>query len=290
MKNRRFLALGAALCASVALPALAQNYQNFPRNNPPPAYQTWDRIGSVDFTNRPEREVEYTQFGGRMSRLSFHAANSDVMCRNISATFTNGRTRSVFSGTLPFNQDVVVDLPGAERAIQRINFDCRSVAPRGSRVDIAADIGDYRAEWRQSPDWATVWARMFNWPEQVADNFGRGGRGRGADNRFDNWISISTERFVGPRDRETTVPGARGRSIETVGLRALDNDATCMRVSATFDNGRTSDLYVNRGARMMRNRMYEVDLPGQQRNVTRLDMMCRGEQGRPVSIQVLGNR
>jgi hypothetical protein len=283
MKHPRLVALAAALSATVAIPALAQN---FGFNNPQQNNQTWDRIGSVDFTNRPEQEVEYNRFGGRMTRLSFRAANSDVMCRDVSATFNNGRSRTIYSGTLPFNQDVVVDLPGAERRVESIYFDCRSTAPRGSRVDIAADIGEYRAEWRQSPDWLTVWSRVFNWPDQVGGNFpGRGGRGPGP-----GWVPLSTERFEGPRDRETTLPGARGRSIETVGIRPLDNEATCMRVSATFENGRTSDLYVNRGARLLRNRMYEVDLPGAQRNLARLDMMCRGDRGRPVTIQVFGNR
>ena len=279
MKYPRLVALATALSATVAIPALAQNFGFNPQ-------QTWDRIGSVDFTARPEQEVEYNRFGGRMTRLSFRAANSDVMCRDISATFNNGRTRTIYSGTLPYNQDVVVDLPGAERRIESIYFDCRANAPRGSRVDIAADIGNYRAEWRQSPEWATVWSRIFNWPDEVAGFPGRGGRG-GADGP---WIPLSTERFEGPRDRETTLPGARGRRIETVGIRAVDNNATCARVSATFENGRTSDLYVNRGAPLVRNRMYEVDLPGAQRNLARLDMMCRGARGRPVTIQVFGNR
>src|SRR5688572_26135396 len=84
MKHPRLVALAAALSATVAIPALAQN---FGYNNP--QLPTWDRIGSVDFTARPEQEVEYNQFGGRMTRLSFRAANSDVQCRDISATFNN---------------------------------------------------------------------------------------------------------------------------------------------------------------------------------------------------------
>jgi hypothetical protein len=276
MKHPRLVALAAALSVSVAVPALAQNYNyNYP-NMP-----AWDRIGSVNFDNRFEREVEHNQFGGRMTRLSLHAANSDVMCRNVVAHFNNGRSRSVFNGTLPYNQDVVIDLPGAERRIDSLTFNCRALAPRGSRVDIAADIGQYRAEWRQSPEWATVWSRLFNWPEEFAGGFPGFGN---------NWIPLSTERFEGPRDRETTIPGARGRNIDTVGLRPVDNDARCMRVTATYQNGRTSDLWVNRGAPLQRNRTYEVDLPGWQRNLARLDLLCRGERGRPVTIQVLGNR
>jgi hypothetical protein len=266
------IALAAVLSATTALPVAAQNFA--------PEYPAWDRLGSVTVSNLPDRDVEWNQFGGRMSRLSFHAANSDVACRDISATFANGRTRTIYSGELPFNRDVVVDLPGAERAVEAISFDCQADAPRGSRVDIAADLGNYRAEWQQSPDWATVWSRIFRWPDQVVVN-----------ERFDpNWVPLARERFEGQNDYETTLPGARGRAIDTVGIRPLDNDARCMRLSATYQNGRTSDLWVNRGGRLMRNRLYEVDLPGGQRNIARLDMMCRGERGRPVTIQVLGSR
>jgi hypothetical protein len=278
VKKRNLLALAAMLSASVALPTLAQNYRN-PNNFP-----TWDRIGSVDFMMRPEHDVQYGTFGGRVNRLSFRAANSDVTCRNVSATFANGRMRTIYTGTLPRGSDVVVDLPGADRAIRRIDFDCRALAPRGSRVDIAADIGNYRAEWRQSPQWNTLWSRMFAWADEFRDNV----RDQVADNG--DWVPLATERFDGPMDSETTLVGARGRSIDTVGIRPLDNDARCARVSATFANGRTADLYVNRGGRMMRDRVYEVDLPGRDRNVRQLDMTCRGERGRPVTIQVYGNR
>jgi hypothetical protein len=270
----RLMALAAALSVGVAGAALAQTFP------------VWDRIGSVNISNFPDQDVEHNQFGGRMTRLSFRAANSDVQCRDISATFNNGRTRTLYSGALPFNQQVTIDLPGVERRVEAVHFDCRANAPRGSRVDIMADIGQYRAEWQQSPDWLTVWSRLFNWPTEIVVD--RPDRPRPGP--YGGWIPLSTERFEGPRDHETTIPGARGRAIETVGIRPLDNDATCMRLSATYQNGRTSDLWVNRGGRLMRNRIYEVDLPGAQRNLARLDMMCRGERGRPVSIEVLGNR
>ena len=263
----RLMALAAALSATVAFPTLAQ-----------PAF---DRIGSVDFASVSDREVSYGTFGGRVTRLALRAQNSDVVCRDVSATFNNGRTRTIFEGTLPYRQNVIVDLPGADRAIRRINFDCRSIAPRGSRVDIAADIGNYRAEWRASPQWNNMWSRMFAWANEFEDNVVVG------NNRGD-LVPLGLERFDG-QEHEMTLVGARGRSIDTIALRPLNNDARCTRVSATFANGRTSDLYVNRGNRLVRGQTYEVDLPGRgDRNVTQIDMVCRGERGRPVNIQVYG--
>src|SRR5688500_10179582 len=140
MTKTRLLALAATLCAGVAVPALAQPaYGPFDRPG-------FDRIGSVDFSFRPDRETEYGTFGGRVDALAFHARNGAVTCNEITAPFNNGQTRLLYRGTLPRDRDVVVDLPGRDRLIRRIDFDCRSTFPRVTRVDIAADIGPYRAE------------------------------------------------------------------------------------------------------------------------------------------------
>src|SRR5262245_19444859 len=145
MNKTRLLALAAALCAGVAMPAIAQPYgparDNFARDN-------WDRIGSVDFSPRPDHETQYGNFGGRVEELSFQARKGSVDCNRITATFNNGRTRELYRGVLQRGRNVTVDLPGQSRMIRRIDFDCRALQPRVTRVDIAADIGRYRAEWR----------------------------------------------------------------------------------------------------------------------------------------------
>jgi hypothetical protein len=158
MKKTRVLALAAALCAGAAMPAIAQPFGPIDRPG-------FDRIGSVDFSFRSDHETQYGAFGGRVEQLAFRARNGTVTCDQITATFGNGRTRELFRGTLPRDRDIVVDLPGESRAIRRIDFQCRSLAPRVTRVDIAADIGPYRTEWRRSPDWDRVWSRMFNWDD-----------------------------------------------------------------------------------------------------------------------------
>src|SRR5919109_4329094 len=105
MKKTRLLALAAALCAGAAVPAIAQPYGPFYRPG-------FDRIGSVDFSFRPDRETEYGTFGGRVDALNFRARNGTVRCNEITATFNNGQTRLLYRGTLPRDRDVLVDLPG----------------------------------------------------------------------------------------------------------------------------------------------------------------------------------
>jgi hypothetical protein len=287
MKKTRLLALAAALCAGAAMPAVAQPaYGPFDRPG-------WDRIGSVDFSFRPDHETEYGNFGGRVQRLSFRARNGTVSCNQITATFNNGRTREIYRGTIRRNRDVVVDLPGQSRLIRRIDFDCRSLAPRVTRVDIAADIGPYRAEWRRSPDWNRVWSRMFNWDDNQFANNGYDYRygGAGSDRLgVAGWTTLGSEVFDGRFDRETTITGLGGRDVERLALRPINNDARCSRVTATFANGMTRELNIDGGEVLQEDRFYELDLPGGRRDVTRIDMACHAADGRQVTMMVMANR
>jgi hypothetical protein len=303
MKKNRVVALAAVLCAGVALPALA----------------AWDRIGSVQFSPRNDHETTYGNFGGRVEALSLRARNAPVACNDVTATFGNGMTRSVFRGMLTPGRDVMIDLPGQSRLVRRLDFDCRALAPRQATVDIAADVGRYQAEWRRSPDWNRMWSRMFNWDnnryadnnDRFVDNNGRytdnNGRytdnnGRFADNRFPNdryvtgplntqgWITLGRETFQGNYDHETTITGMRGRDVTRIGLRPINDDARCSRVAATFANGMTRDLKISDGEVLREDRVFQIDLPGNRRDVTRIDLMCHPEHGGQVTMLVMADR
>jgi len=125
MKTTRLVALAAVLCAGVALPASA----------------AWDRIGSLQFSPRNDHETTYGNFGGRVESLSLRARNLPVACNDVTATFGDGMTRSVFHGVLTPGRDVTIDLPGQSRLVRRLDFNCRALAPRPATVDIAADVG-----------------------------------------------------------------------------------------------------------------------------------------------------
>lgn len=290
MRKSHFLSAAAFIGATCSMAALAQPGYGPPQGAPGP----WDRIGSVQIDSRPDREVAYTNFGGSVERLAFRSNDGDVACRNISVLFANGQSAVVFSGTLQRDRQTIVDLPGTARNVRQVAFNCRVMGPaRQSDVDIVADVGRYRAEWRNNPNWERQWSRVFAWANDRDDNRGPGNWGNGPGrpgNGAGGWMPIGSERFEGPRDQETTYAGARGQAIETVGIQAMDNDARCSRLTATFENGRSTDLYVNRGGILNRGRMYEVDLPGNRRNLERLDMTCRGERGRPVTVQILAHR
>ena len=54
-----------------------------------PALAPWERIGSVEFSGRNDRETQYGNFGGSVEALALEARDSDVMCRAVTATFRN---------------------------------------------------------------------------------------------------------------------------------------------------------------------------------------------------------
>jgi hypothetical protein len=261
--------MAAILCTSAAMPALA----------------AWDRIGSVDVSSaRNNPAVEYGNFGGRVESLALRSRGSDVFCRDVTATYGDGTTDRVFRGMLTENTNVTLDIPN--RLLRRLDFNCRAVDRQSARLEIAADVGRYQAEWRRSPDWDRMWSRMFPWAN------GRAFGDRYVTGQLDtsDWITVGTARFQGPYDHEMAVTGWRGRNVDSIALRPLNDDARCTQVTATFANGRTRDLNIADNTILRRDRMTMIDLPGGQRNVERIDMTCHAEHGGMVTMQVLASK
>ena len=280
MRSPRLLAMAAILFSSVAVPASA----------------AWDRIGSVDFSARDNTETQYGNFGGRVESLALMARNTDVRCRNVTATFGNGETQQIFRGFLQRGRNVEVTLANG-RMIQRLDFDCRPMDRDRATVDIAADIGRYQAEWRQSPDWDRTWSRMFPWANDRygRDRYGyndRFGNDRYVTGRLDTsgWITLGSEQFNGRYDHEMTFGGWRARDVTSIALRPMNDDARCANVRATFANGETRDLNIGERTILRRDQVNTIDLPGDRRNVERIDMTCRAEHGGMVTMQVLASR
>jgi hypothetical protein len=140
-----------------------------------------------------------------------------------------------------------IDLPGDERHIRRLDFRCGTGYGPGAIITIAADI--------------------------ARDDSG-------------GWVSLGSERFSGRIDRETRFTGVRGRSVSAIGLRAVDDDARCARVIAHFANGRSREINVDWGDRLIEDRFYRFDLPGRERNIERIDMTCRAVGDRDVTIRL----
>jgi hypothetical protein len=258
MKRSQILAI-AALC-SVGLAG--------------PAFADYVRLGSVDVGYRMDKDTQWTRFGGHMEGLRIVADGNDVICRSIVAHFGNGSKQEVFSGALREDRPAYVDLQGGARLVNDISFTCRSDKRSGAKIYIAADVGRFQNEWRNSPGWATFWSRLFHW--------GSAGMDSGGDANY--WVSLGRERFQGRGDTESTFTGWGGHSVERFGLRAVNDNARCSRVRVNFGNGSSKVFDVGL---LQQGRMRIFDLPGGNRNVRSLDLRCRAASTYAVSIEIL---
>jgi hypothetical protein len=246
-----------------------------------PAFAAWDTIGTVSFDRGGERARAYTDFGGPVERLSFSAWGNDVECRRVTATFGNGKTRRVFEGWIREGTTAVVELPGQERTVRRLDFVCRSEGRRDARITIGAELGGYRDTWRRHPGWSN----RFPPPPP-----GGWHPGRPHPDEVAGWVRLGRESFEGRRDRERVYTGWAGRRVDAIGLRAANADARCSRVWVTFGNGRTRELNIGDGGFLRAGEFRRVDLPGRERNIERLDLRCRPVGARQVTIHAFARK
>ncbi|HTQ14044.1 MAG TPA: hypothetical protein VMH86_09225 [Rhizomicrobium sp.] len=245
-----------------------------------PAFADWDNIGSVHVDYGVDRDTRSPDFGGPVERLRFMAANGDVQCRYIRAEYANGSSGTLFTGMLRQGAPHNVDVPGTQRNIRRLDFLCRSFSHGGADIRMDADVGQYRAQWRASPEWARTWSRFMHW----------------ADNSFnrmtspDNWAFIGSASFRGRDDHDGTVAGWGGRNVTEIGFKPVNGDAVCGRVNVRFGNGVVRPYTLNNGGPMHNGRVYSIDMPGNTRNVTDVAMRCHALGQYAVTIDIYGNK
>ncbi len=243
-----------------------------------PAKADWVHLGSVHVEHTRDHDMTYSEFAGPVENLTFTARGSDMWCRDITAHYGNGERQRVYSGKLYRDQSVDADVAGHQRRIERLSMTCSAEDPRGGDIKIGANVGRFRQAWDKTKFWATHFTR------EAEDKMGMS---RDHDRDHDGWVTIGRESFEGRHDSETSFAGWRGHSVDRIALRPVDNDARCMRVSATFDNGRTRDLDIDRRDVMERGRLTVIDLPGGDRDLRSVDLRCRAVGNRDVTIEIL---
>ncbi|MGE0666720.1 MAG: hypothetical protein AB7O49_09190 [Sphingomonadales bacterium] len=248
-----------------------------------PAHAAWHNIGSVDFDRGGDHERQYGNFGGPVERLSFSVRGNEVHCRSVTATFGNGKTRQIFDGRIREGATVNVDLPGRERNVRRLDFRCRSDGRRPARINIGADLGGYEDAWRRNPAWSWIFGNGPGPRPPHAGNYPRPGV-------FDGWVRLGVESYEGRRDRETVSTGWKGRKVDQIALRAVDGDAQCRRVFVTFGNGKTRDLDIGNRGMLRQGDFRRIDLPGRDRNVTEVQLVCRPVGDRRVFIETYARK
>jgi hypothetical protein len=301
MKRTTVLLTAAALAAALTAPAMA----------------AFVRLGSVDVGFRNDSDTAYTRFGGRLESLRLTASRSDIVCRSVVVRYDNGEVQNVFSGRLDERRPTDVDLRGRARRVDSIRFACRSDEARGGRIYIDGEAGRYMDEWRRDRDWDRVWSGLFGGmmgpggPGDMRDHgphgmdrdgmdrdgrgpggmMGPGAHGNGPGPMMGpgrDWISLGRVSFEGKNDKENTFGGWGARHIDSIALRPLDGDARCMSLVATFDGGHKVKLADGRV--LERGRMTSYDLPGRERNLSKLYMRCRALDGYSVTVEIFAHR
>lgn len=235
-----------------------------------PANADWDNIGQVRIEGRRDNARENIQMGGPVENLRLTARGETVRCRSVRAEFGNGREREIFRGTLFRDRPTNVDLPGGERNVRRLDFQCGTERHRDATIQISADIGRYRDEWRRHPDFNRLWSRVFNWGSDLTNQ----------------WQYLGSQLFAGRGDTEHHFAGWRGRRIDSLALKPVGADARCARVTAHFRNGRDRELDANRGDLMRQGQYFQLDVPGGYRNLESITLRCRPANARRVNIQI----
>jgi len=265
MNRMKVLAMAAIVTAGTAVPALAD----------------YVRLVNVEVGYRADRDSSFVHFAGGLEGLRLTADRSNIFCRHITVTYGDGRRDEVYTGMLREDRPVEVDLAGGSRRVRRIDFVCRSDEFSGGRIYINGDLGRFRDEWRRDPYWAAIWATIFG----RDDDRGYGHGPYGGDRYNNEWVSLGRERFEGRRDHENTLAGWSGRSVDRIGLRPLDGDARCRRVTVHFRSGGTRDL--NGADYLPQGRVTVLDLPGADRDVSSINLACRAVGDYAVSIEIL---
>jgi len=96
------------------------------------------------------------------------------------------------------------------------------------------------------------------------------------------WERIGTISVDYNLDRDRVSPDFGG-PVESLRFTARGGDVQCRYIRATFGNGTTRDIF---SGRLRQGMAQNVDLPGEARNIARLDLMCHAFQRSGGQIEV----
>ena len=101
---------------------------------------------------------------------------------------------------------------------------------------------------------------------------------------FADWDRVGSIEVDYQLERNTQY-GNFGGPVERVQLRAVGNDVACRTITAQFGNGNERDIW--RGT-LREGRPVTIDMPGNARNLRRLDFTCRAT-GRHARVEIFAD-
>lgn len=207
--------------------------------------------------------VSWSDFDGPVARLNF-ASDRNVDCDRVTVNYRDGTSQDVFSGMLYGGERQTVSFPGGPRRVENVRFACRADNDYGARISLSADVAPvthtYYSITRSDPDAA----RAVDMQPIAEPDFG-------------HWANHSI-----------MVSGSGERELNAIALEPVGADAQCRQLTATFDDGSSSNMMVNGGAPLREGEIYRVHVDGQDRGLSGIGLTCEAHNSEAVTIRVYG--
>ena len=105
-----------------------------------------------------------------------------------------------------------------------------------------------------------------------------------------DWVLVGSARFEGLNDRDSGATGWAGRGVTALGFKAVDGDAVCAQANVRFANNTMRQYPINNRQPMTRDRLYQIDMPGDRQTVTAGGLRCHALGKYSVTINMYGNK
>lgn len=103
-----------------------------------------------------------------------------------------------------------------------------------------------------------------------------------------DWMTLGIATFAEPEEETVAVGGWQARDLDMIALQPLGANLECSSMDVEFVDGTTHRLPIDRGGELSEDRIYKLQLQGESRNVTEVDLACRSTEGNTSVVQLYG--
>lgn len=240
----------------------------------PPAWNArgWTLLGTQTVQGRRDRDViKVGRYEGRFDQLTLRVEDNDVELLGMVVHFERGKSFAPKVGHY-FRQGSrtrIIDLPGENRLIKKIDLRYRKLGPGGrARVEVwGRDTRDRRGPGVEPP------------------TTGRP-RGPGWDSR--GWTLLGDRIVNGRTDRDIIEVGRSQGKFRQLTLRVEDSDVELLDMRIHFRKGKSRDVKVGHYFREG-SRSRVIDLPGNKQVIQKIELRYRNlPGGGRATVQVWG--
>lgn len=103
-----------------------------------------------------------------------------------------------------------------------------------------------------------------------------------------DWMTLGMATFAAPEEETVAVGGWKARDLDMIALQPLGANLECSSMDVEFIDGTIHHLPIDRGGELNEDRIYKLDLQGESRNVTEVNLACRSTEGFTSVVQLYG--